>query len=146
MTNLVNRVTFGRSKHKELPEFKQGDTIVVHVKVKEGAKERVQVFKGVVIKVQGKVMGRSFTVRKISSGVGVERTFPFSSPIIDKIEVLSRGKVRISRLFFLRGLSGRKARIESELVQTQSKKSIAAEAAAKAEAAAPEEKTTEDTN
>ena len=116
MTDLVHRVTFGRSKKPNFPSFKQGDTINVHVKVKEGSKERVQVFKGVVIKLQGKAMGRSFTVRKISSGIGVERTFPFVSPAIEKIDLLSRGKVRRSKLFFLRGLSGRKARIDSELV------------------------------
>jgi len=134
ITDLVQRVTFGKHTHTELPAFKTGDTISVHVKVKEGEKERVQLFKGVVIKVQGKAMGRSFTVRKMSSGVGVERTFPFASPAIAKIEVASRGKVRRSKIFYLRKLRGRAARLESELVHAQSKKSVKAEAAKKAEA------------
>ena len=103
------------------------------MKVKEGAKERVQLFKGVVIKVQGKAMGRSFTVRKMSSGIGVERTFPFASPAIAKIEVASRGKVRRSKIFYLRKLRGRAARLESELVHAESKKSVKAKAAKKEE-------------
>ena len=103
----------------DYPKFKSGDTIEVHVKVKEGEKERVQKFKGVVTKVQGKDMGKAFTVRKISSGIGVERTFPFASPSIDKVELISTGKVRRSRLFYLRALKGKKARIESTLVQSQ---------------------------
>ena len=117
MADLATRVTFGKAKLKKFPEFKSGDTIGVHVKVKEGEKERVQLFKGVVIKVQGRGMGRSFTVRKIASGVGVERTFPFASPSIDKIDLISRGKVRRSRLFYLRHLRGRAARLESDLVR-----------------------------
>ena len=120
ITDLVQKVTFGKHTFSELPEFKTGDTISVHVKVKEGEKERTQIFKGVVIKVQGSAMGRSFTVRKMSSGVGVERTFPFASPAIGKIQVLSRGKVRRSKIFYLRGLRGRAARLESELVHAES--------------------------
>ena len=134
ITDLVQRVTFGKHTSTELPAFKTGDTINVHVKVKEGAKERIQLFKGVVIKVQGKAMGRSFTVRKMSSGIGVERTFPFASPAIAKIEVASRGKVRRSKIFYLRKLRGRAARLESELVHAESKKSVKAAAAKKAEA------------
>lgn len=116
-TDLVRRVTWDRTKKnkKTMPEFRAGDSIGVYVKVKEGEKERVQLFSGVVIKVQGRGSDKSFTVRKISSGVGVERTFPVLSPSIDRIEVISRGKVRRSRLFFLRGLKGRSARLDSEL-------------------------------
>lgn len=114
-TDLIRRVTLDRNKSKKaLPEFQTGDTVGVYVKVKEGEKERVQLFSGVVLKVQGKGAGRSFTVRKIASGVGVERTFPMLSPVIDRVEIISRGKVRRSRLFFLRGLKGRSARLDSE--------------------------------
>ncbi len=116
-TDLVRRVTWDRSKKnkKAMPAFKAGDSIGVYVKVKEGEKERVQLFAGVVIKIQGRGSDKSFTVRKIASGVGVERTFPILSPSIDRIEVSSRGKVRRSRLFYLRGLKGRSARLDSEL-------------------------------
>ncbi|MCB0391444.1 MAG: 50S ribosomal protein L19 [Bdellovibrionales bacterium] len=122
MTDLVRKVTFQKMSSKQHPEFKTGDTIGVYVKVKEGGKERVQLFKGVVIKVQGSGAGRSFTVRKIASGVGVERTFPFLSPAIDRIELHSRGKVRRGRLFYLRELKGRAARLTSELVFNTSTK------------------------
>lgn len=116
MSDLVRRVTWDRiKKSKKMPEFTPGDTIGVYVKVKEGEKERVQLFSGVVLKVQGSGPSRTFTVRKIASGVGVERTFPLLSPVIDRVEVISRGKVRRSRLFYLRGLKGRSARLDSEL-------------------------------
>lgn len=114
-TDLVRRVTLDRATKKALPQFQTGDSIGVYVKVKEGEKERTQLFSGVVIKIQNSGAGRSFTVRKIASGVGVERTFPMLSPAIDKIEMISRGKVRRSRLFYLRGLKGRSARLNSEL-------------------------------
>ena len=112
-TDLVHRVTYGRNLagRKELPDFQVGDTVGLYVKVKEGEKERVQLYQGVVIKIQNSGVGRSFTVRKMASGVGVERTFPMLSPAIDRMEVISRGKVRRSRLFFLRGLRGRSARL-----------------------------------
>lgn len=115
MTDLIRRVTLGRNlkQAKKLPEFQTGDTIGVYVKVKEGEKERIQLFSGVVIKVQGNGTSRSFTVRKIASGVGVERTFPYLSPAIDRVELISRGRVRRSRLFFLRGLKGRSARLDT---------------------------------
>jgi large subunit ribosomal protein L19 len=118
MTDLIRRVTYDRSKPakgKNLPEFQTGDSVGVYVKVKEGEKERVQLFAGVVLKVQGSGAGRSFTVRKMSSGVGVERTFPLLSPSIDRVEIISRGKVRRSRLFFLRGLKGRSARLDTAI-------------------------------
>ena len=96
----------------ELPQFKAGDTIVVHYKVKEGNKERIQLFEGVVIRVSGGGIAKNFTVRKVSSGVGVERIIPLNSPLIDKIEVKIIGKVRRSRLYYLRNLSGKAARIK----------------------------------
>lgn len=116
-TDLVRRVTWDRTKKnkKTMPEFRSGDSVNVYVKVKEGEKERVQLFSGVVIKMQGRGSDKSFTVRKIASGVGVERTFPILSPSIDRVEVVTRGKVRRSRLFYLRGLKGRSARLDSEI-------------------------------
>jgi large subunit ribosomal protein L19 len=115
MSDLIRRITWDRiSKNKKIPQFQTGDTVGVYVKIKEGEKERVQLYTGVVLKVQGSGTGRSFTVRKIASGVGVERTFPVLSPSIDRVEVISRGKVRRSRLFYLRGLKGRSARLDSE--------------------------------
>lgn len=114
-TDLIRRITWDRVEKKKRPAFQTGDTVGVYVKVKEGEKERVQLFTGVVLKVQGSGIGRSFTVRKIASGVGVERTFPIMSPIIDRIEIISRGKVRRARLFYLRGLKGRSARLNAEV-------------------------------
>ena len=94
------------------PEFGSGDTVRVHAKVVEGDKERIQVFEGVVIRVRNKGLSSNFTVRKIASGVGVERTFPLHSPRVDKIEVTRRGKVRRKNLYYLRGLTGKAARIK----------------------------------
>ncbi len=113
-TNLVRRVTV-KTANKNIQKFNTGDTVNVSVKVKEGEKERVQVYKGVVTKIQGAGAAKSFTVRKISAGIGVERTFPFASPAVEKVDVISYGKVRRSRLFYLRGLEGKAARIQSEL-------------------------------
>lgn len=104
------------NKDVKHPSFKTGDTVSVHVKVKEGEKERIQIFKGNVIKVQGSGVGRSFTVRKMSGQFGVERTWPMQSPAIDKIDLVARGKVRRSKIFYLRDLKGRAARIKSEMV------------------------------
>lgn len=101
----------------DIPSFKTGDTVKVHVRIIEGQKQRIQAFEGVVIR---KRLGNSrsnFTVRKISYGVGVERTFPLHSPIIDQIEVVTRGKVRRSRLYYLRELKGKKARIKEATKQ-----------------------------
>jgi len=115
MSDLIRRITWDRLNNKKnLPDFQTGDTVGVYVKVKEGEKERIQLFSGVILKVQGSGASRSFTVRKIASGVGVERTFPVLSPSIDRIELISRGKVRRSRLFFLRGLKGRSARLDAK--------------------------------
>jgi len=98
-----------------IPNFKPGDTVRVHVKVIEGEKERIQVFEGVVLRKSGGANRESFTVRKISYGVGVERTFPLHSPRLDKIEVAMRGQVRRAKLYYLRKLSGKAARIEEEV-------------------------------
>ncbi len=95
-----------------MPDFRAGDTVNVHVRVVEGSKERIQVFKGVVISRRGGGTRETFTVRKISGGVGVERVFPLHSPSIDKIEVVRLGKVRRAKLYYLRGLRGKAARIE----------------------------------
>ena len=97
---------------RPFPDFKSGDTVKVYVKIIEGQKARIQVFEGVVIRRRGESSRASFTVRKISYGIGVERTFPLHSPLIDKIEIITRGKVRRSRLYYLRGLRGKKARIK----------------------------------
>lgn len=113
-TNLVRRVT-QKAANKNINTFKSGDTVNVYVKVKEGEKERIQLYKGVVTKIQGNGVAKSFTVRKISAGVGVERTFPFVSPAVDRVELVAHGKVRRSKLYFLRDLNGKAAKISSEL-------------------------------
>ena len=96
----------------DLPDFSPGDTVKVHVKIKEGEKERIQVFQGVVISKRRKATNATFTVRKISYGVGVERIFPLHSPIIDKIEVITKGRVRRAKIYYLRKLRGKAARIK----------------------------------
>lgn len=96
----------------DLPVFKAGDTVKVHVKIVEGEKTRIQVFEGVVISKSGGGAKARFTVRKISSGIGVERVFPLNSPIIDKVELVSRGRVRRSKIYYLRNLRGKAARIK----------------------------------
>jgi len=96
------------------PAFRVGDTVKVHVKVKEGEKDRIQVFGGMVIAMKGGATGSTFTVRKISDGIGVERIFPMHSPIIGKIEVVRRGKVRRAKLYYLRERKGKAARVEEE--------------------------------
>ena len=98
----------------DIPGFKAGDTVKVHVKIVEGQKERIQVFQGVVIRKRRGQNRSTFTVRKMSSGIGVERTFPTNSPVIDKVEVVTKGQVRRSKLYYLRGLRGKKARIKEE--------------------------------
>ncbi len=95
-----------------LPDFRAGDNVVVSYKITEGEKTRIQQFRGDVIQIKGEGSTRTFTVRKMSSGVGVERVFPMSSPHIDEVKVLKRGKVRRARLFYLRALRGKKARIK----------------------------------
>ena len=99
---------------KDLPSLRPGETVRVHVKVVEGEKERTQIFEGVIIRMSGKASRSTFTVRKISYGVGVERIFPLHSPRIEKIEVVSRGKVRRAKLYYLRQRAGKGARITEE--------------------------------
>jgi large subunit ribosomal protein L19 len=99
---------------KEYPEFKAGDTITVHYKIVEGSKERIQQYRGVVLQRRGTGAGATFTVRKMSGNVGVERIFPMSSPFIDKIELNKHGRVRRAKIFYLRGLTGKKARIQEK--------------------------------
>lgn len=111
--NLVNEITKEQMKN-DLPDLKPGATVKVDVRIKEGDKSRIQVFEGIVIRIQGSGIGRTFTVRKISNGVGVERTFPVHSPIIDKITVTRYGKVRRARLYYLRDRSGKSARIKED--------------------------------
>ena len=113
-TNIVNEVT-ARQIKKDVPEFKGGDTVKVSVRIIENNKERIQVFQGVVMQRRGSGVSETFTVRKISSGVGVERTFPVHSPVISKIELVKRGKVRRSRITYLRKRSGKAARIKEVL-------------------------------
>ena len=111
MSNVIAEL--GNSiKRDDLPEFRAGDTVKVHVKVIEGNRSRVQVFQGVVIALQGAGISRSFTVRKVSFGVGVERTFPLHSPIFEQVEVVTRGDVRRAKLYYLRNLRGKKAKIK----------------------------------
>lgn len=98
----------------DIPEFKAGDTIRVHARIKEGEKERIQVFQGVVIRKRKGNTGATFTVRKVSYGIGVERIFPLHSPSIDKIEVMTRGKVRRGRIYYMRKLRGKAARIKEK--------------------------------
>ena len=115
---------------RELPKFSQGDTVVVNVKVKEGNRERVQAYEGVVIGTKNAGLNSSFTVRKISHGYGVERVFQTHSALIDSVEVKRRGKVRAGKLYYLRGLEGKAARIKEDLAAAQQAK--AARLAAKA--------------
>ncbi|MUM16727.1 50S ribosomal protein L19 [Mycobacterium sp. CBMA271] len=102
------------SLRQDVPDFRPGDTVNVHVKVIEGSKERVQVFKGVVLRRTGGGIGATFTVRKESYGVGVERTFPVHSPNIDHVEIVTRGAVRRAKLYYLRELRGKKAKIKEK--------------------------------
>lgn len=120
MSDIVRTLTIGNlvENMKKFDAFRPGDTVGVYVKVKEGEKERVQLYRGVVLKIQGSGAARSFTVRKISSGIGVERTFPYANPNLDRVELISRGKVRRAKLYYLRDLKGKAANITSELVGT----------------------------
>jgi len=101
----------------KLPDFKSGDNVRVHVKIKEGDKERIQVFQGDVIARKGKGINGTFTVRKVSSGIGVERIFPLHSPNVTKIQVLRKGDVRRSKLYYLRGRAGKAARISTKTTE-----------------------------
>ena len=109
--NLISEVTKDYLK-PDVPNFRAGDNVKVSVRIKEGARERIQVFEGLVIKRQGSGVSETFTVRKISYGVGVERTFPIHAPSIDTIQVIRRGKVRRAKLHYIRGLSAKASRIK----------------------------------
>ncbi|MCQ2546795.1 MAG: 50S ribosomal protein L19 [Clostridia bacterium] len=98
----------------DIPAFNVGDTVKVHVKIKEGNRERIQIFEGFVLKRQGGGIGETFTVRRIASGVGVEKTFPLHSPLVEKIEVVRRGKVRRARLHYMRQRTGKSAKIRTK--------------------------------
>ena len=111
MSNLITDLG-NAAKRDDLPEFRAGDNVKVHVKVTEGTRSRVQIFQGVVIRIHGSGIGRTFTVRKVSFGVGVERTFPLHSPIFEQIEIVTRGDVRRAKLYYLRNLRGKAAKIK----------------------------------
>ena len=110
---LVEQRTVKSATRGQLPEFRVGDTIKVHTKISEGDKERIQIFEGVVIRMRRAQVNTTFTVRKVSYGVGVERIFPLYSPRIDKVEIMSSGKVKRARLFYLRDLQGKAARLQN---------------------------------
>ena len=109
--NIVNYIGM-ENMRKDVPQFKAGDTLRVHVKITEGDKQRIQVFQGVCIKRRNSGVGSTFTVRKVSNGMGVERVFPLHAPVIDKIEVVTVGRVRRAKLYYLRNLQGKAARIK----------------------------------
>jgi large subunit ribosomal protein L19 len=111
MTNAIDAVD-AAALRSDVPAFRPGDTLKVHVRVVEGTRSRVQVFQGVCIRLQNSGVRRSFTVRKVSFGVGVERTFPLHTPIIERIEVVTRGDVRRAKLYYLRNLRGKAAKIK----------------------------------
>ena len=113
MSNTIDALAAGAARD-DVPEFRAGDTLKVHVRVVEGTRSRVQVFQGICIRLQGSGIGRTFTVRKVSFGVGVERTFPLHTPVIEKIEVVTRGDVRRAKLYYLRGLRGKAAKIREK--------------------------------
>ena len=117
---------------KDLPDFSSGDIVKVHVKIKEGEKERIQLFEGLVIARRNAAGGKSFIVRKISHGVGVERIFTETSPVVSKVEIVSKGKVRRSKLYYIRELEGRAAKVKRDVQTNESKLAAAAAAAAKA--------------
>jgi len=110
-TNVIAKIE-NENMRFDLPVFRPGDTVDVHIRIVEGAKERIQIFKGVVTRIKRGTMNASFTVRKISHGVGVEKTFALHSPKVEKIDVISLGRVRRSRLYYLRDLRGKAARIK----------------------------------
>jgi len=112
-TNIIERIDREQMRY-DMADFRPGDSVKVHIRIIEGNKERVQVFEGVVIRRRRGNMGATFTVRKISHGVGVEKTFALHSPRLEKVEIVSRGKVRRSRLYYLRGLRGKAARIKAK--------------------------------
>ncbi|OGO07100.1 MAG: 50S ribosomal protein L19 [Chloroflexi bacterium RBG_13_57_8] len=126
-------------KNTRIPDIAPGDTVRVSVKIVEGGKERIQVFQGVVLRIKHGGNGASFTVRHVAFGVGVERTFPFNSPLVEKVEIVRQGKVRRSRLYYLRGLSGKEARRKIKRVERKVREQVGEELLA----APPEEEVVE---
>lgn len=122
MEDIVKSISLELNSKPEMPDFKAGDTITVHYKIREGEKERIQQFQGVVIQRRGSAPTETFTIRKMSNGIGVERIIPVSSPSIDKIEVNKRGVVRRARIFYLRDLKGKSARIKEKRATAASDK------------------------
>ena len=112
--NLTEQISQEINMVNDVPNFAAGDTLTVYYKIREGNKERIQFFKGVVIQRKGTGSTETFTIRKMSSGIGVERIFPVNSPLIDKIELNKKGKVRRARIFYLRNLTGKSARIKEK--------------------------------
>ncbi len=115
MSNIIEAINNEQMAEKQIPDFRAGDTVVVQVKVKEGGRERLQAFEGLVIAIRNRGINSAFTVRKVSHGEGVERVFQTYSPMIDSIAVKRRGSVRRAKLYYLRALSGRKARIKEKV-------------------------------
>lgn len=120
--DLVKEISAQLNGHKEAPDFKAGDTVTVHYKIREGNKERLQLFQGVVLQRRGTGASETFTVRKISGGIGVERIIPVHSPFVEKIEVNKRGRVRRARIFYLRERRGKSARIKERRFVGKDKK------------------------
>lgn len=134
--NLINEITKEYQKN-DIPDFNVGDTVRVHIKIKEGSRERIQIFEGFVLKKQNGGVSETFTVRRIASGVGVEKTFPLHSPKIDKIEVVKEGDVRRAKLNYMRSRTGKSAKIKTKVyTEEQLAAAKAAEEALKAEAKA----------
>jgi large subunit ribosomal protein L19 len=121
MSKLIQQIEAQQMEGKKIPEFNPGDTVIVNVKVKEGSNERVQAFEGVIIAKRNRGLNSAFTVRKISHGEGVERVFLTYSPALASIEVIRRGDVRRSKLYYLRGLTGKAARIKEKLLPKKKK-------------------------
>ena len=121
MSNQIQQIEMQQMENKNIPEFNPGDTVIVNVKVKEGSNERIQAFEGFVIAKRNRGLNSSFTVRKISHGEGVERVFLTYSPMLASIEVIRRGDVRRAKLYYLRGLTGRAARIKEKLMSKKKK-------------------------
>jgi len=115
INEVIREIESAQMQDKEIPDFNPGDTVVVHVKVVEGERERLQAFEGVVIRRRNRGFNSAFTVRKISYGEGVERTFPLFSPAVARIELKRRGRVRRAKLYYLRGLTGKAARIQEKI-------------------------------
>lgn len=139
--NLINEITKEYQKN-DIPKFHVGDTVKVHIKIKEGARERIQIFEGFVLKKQNGGVSETFTVRRISSGVGVEKTFPLHSPRIEKIELVKEGEVRRAKLNYMRSRTGKSAKIRAKIYteeQLAAEKAAIEAAKAEAEAKAAEE-------